>query len=130
MATAVSTSVHAVMRMTGRWPRRLPRPPRRAGAGSMFLLAERPQELGHVDQVLDAPGQDEDGIRRFTGQAGPGGAVAELVGELAVGHRAGGAALAEVGAAGDALAVLELDLDDGRHLVEAGRFGLGMDAEV
>ncbi len=56
--------------------------------------------------------------------------MAEFFGELLVGHRIRGAALAEVGLALDHLAVVELDLDDRRHLVEARGLGFGMHAEM
>jgi hypothetical protein len=62
--------------------------------------------------------------------AAPRGALAEFLVELGIGHGVGGAALAEVGLPAQHGAVVQLDLDDRGHLVEAAASASGCHVEL
>src|SRR5690349_14307603 len=81
---------------------------------------EKPAELADVGERFDPPQRVENPFGALGRHAPPGGALPELVGELRIAHRIRRAALAEVGATRDVAAVGKLDVDDRRHLVEAG----------
>ncbi len=79
---------------------------------------------------FDSPDEIADRLRLRAVETAPGCALAKLLGELGIAHRIGGASLAEVRGALHHGAVVQLHFDDRRHLVETGRFGFGIDAEV
>src|SRR6266851_10123335 len=92
--------------------------------------AQQARELAHILELFDLPGQLEDLVRLGARQAAPDGALPELLLELRVAHWIGRASLAEVRPALDHGPVVELDLDQRRHLVEARGLGLRVHAEA
>src|SRR5512140_266729 len=98
--------------------------------GGGVLLAKELRQLVHVLELLDLPDQVQHRLRLRLVEPAPGRALAEFLRELLVGHGIRRAALAEVCLPLDHLSVGELDLDEGRHLVEARGLGLGMHAEI
>src|SRR6266540_6669838 len=93
------------------------------GASIAALPAQQRGELANVGQRVDAPDRVEHPLRMRAIKAAPLRALPELVGELVVAHRIGRTALAEIGRPTHGRAIVELDFDDRRHLVEAGGLG-------
>src|SRR5713101_8452816 len=87
--------------------------------GSSDFPAQQARELAHVFELFDLPAQLEHLVRLGAPQAAPGGALPELLLDLRVGHWIGRASFAEVRPALEHGAIVELDLDQRRHLVEA-----------
>src|SRR2546427_8055837 len=81
------------------------------------LDRQQPREVGDVFELVDAPREVDDALRAGTVEPAPRRAFPELLFELVVAHRIDGAAFAEISRSLDCAAVIELDLDDGGHLI-------------